>query len=78
MAGHAVSDAVTATRNELPTEFTTSPDTPGVPSTERGAAQAVGSTVIVDEAGMVATNDLHTLARLADTHQWNLFLVGHT
>ena len=32
--------------------------------------------MIVDEAGMVATNDLHTLARLADTNQWNVVLVG--
>ena len=35
-----------------------------------------GATVIIDEAGMVATNDLHTLARLADTHRWNVVLVG--
>jgi len=35
-----------------------------------------GATVIIDEAGMVATNDLHTLAQLADRHDWNVVLVG--
>jgi conjugative relaxase-like TrwC/TraI family protein len=34
------------------------------------------STVIVDEAGMLATADLHQLTRLADQHRWRLALVG--
>ncbi len=35
-----------------------------------------GVTVIVDEAGMLATGDLHRLAELADQHDWRLALVG--
>jgi conjugative relaxase-like TrwC/TraI family protein len=35
-----------------------------------------GTTVIIDEAGMLATNDLHQLTRLADQHQWRLALIG--
>jgi conjugative relaxase-like TrwC/TraI family protein len=36
----------------------------------------VGATVIVDEAGMIGTGDLHQLTHLADAHQWRLVLVG--
>ena len=36
----------------------------------------VGCTVIVDEAGMLATGDLYQLVQLADRHQWRLALVG--
>ena len=35
-----------------------------------------GTTLIVDEAGMLATADLHQLAQLADQHRWRLALVG--
>ena len=35
-----------------------------------------GATVIVDEAGMLATRDLYQLTRLAHQHQWRLALVG--
>jgi conjugative relaxase-like TrwC/TraI family protein len=35
-----------------------------------------GCTIVVDEAGMAATGDLHTLTRLADQHRWRLVLVG--
>jgi conjugative relaxase-like TrwC/TraI family protein len=35
-----------------------------------------GSTVIVDEAGMLNTRDLHWLTHLADTCRWRLVLVG--
>ncbi len=35
-----------------------------------------GTTLIVDEAGMLATSDLHHLTRLADQHQWRLALIG--
>jgi conjugative relaxase-like TrwC/TraI family protein len=35
-----------------------------------------GTTLIVDEAGMLATGDLHQLTGLADHHQWRLVLVG--
>jgi ATP-dependent exoDNAse (exonuclease V) alpha subunit len=35
-----------------------------------------GTTVIVDEAGMLATADLHQLTVLADAHRWRLALVG--
>jgi hypothetical protein len=35
-----------------------------------------GATVIVDEAGMLATPDLHQLTQLADQHEWRLVLVG--
>ncbi|MFP5487573.1 MAG: MobF family relaxase, partial [Acidimicrobiia bacterium] len=34
------------------------------------------TTLIVDEAGMLATADLHQLTRLADQHRWRLTLVG--
>ena len=36
----------------------------------------VGATVIVDEAGMINTGDLHQLTHLADAQQWRLVLVG--
>jgi conjugative relaxase-like TrwC/TraI family protein len=35
-----------------------------------------GATVVVDEAGMVATPKLAQLARLADQHQWRIVLIG--
>ena len=35
-----------------------------------------GTTLIVDEAGMLATADLHQLTVLADAHRWRLALVG--
>jgi len=35
-----------------------------------------GTTVVVDEAGMLATGDLHQLTQLADRHHWRLVLVG--
>jgi conjugative relaxase-like TrwC/TraI family protein len=35
-----------------------------------------GTTVVIDEAGMLATGDLYRLTRLADQHQWRLALVG--
>ena len=35
-----------------------------------------GTTVIVDEAGMLNTADLHRLVVLAEQHQWRLALVG--
>jgi conjugative relaxase-like TrwC/TraI family protein len=35
-----------------------------------------GTTLIVDEAGMLATGDLHQLTDLADQHRWRLVLVG--
>ena len=34
------------------------------------------TTLIVDEAGMLGTNDLHRLTLLADTQRWRLVLVG--
>ena len=35
-----------------------------------------GTTLVVDEAGMLATGDLHHLTRLADQHHWRLALIG--
>jgi conjugative relaxase-like TrwC/TraI family protein len=35
-----------------------------------------GTTLIVDEAGMLATGDFHTLTELADHERWRLVLVG--
>lgn len=35
-----------------------------------------GTTVVIDEAGMLATHDLHQLTRLADQHRWRLALIG--
>jgi len=35
-----------------------------------------GSTVIVDEAGMVGTSDLHRLVKLATRKDWRLVLIG--
>ena len=35
-----------------------------------------GTTVIVDEAGMLDTGDLHQLTQLADQQQWRLALIG--
>ncbi len=50
----------------------TRPDRPAGPAWRL----PVGSTVIVDEAGMLATGDLHRLTHLADTCKWRLVLVG--
>lgn len=35
-----------------------------------------GTTLVVDEAGMIGTSTLHTLCRLADAHDWRIVLVG--
>jgi conjugative relaxase-like TrwC/TraI family protein len=35
-----------------------------------------GTTVVVDEAGMIATHDLHQLVTLAQHNEWRLVLVG--
>ncbi len=35
-----------------------------------------GTAVVIDEAGMLATHDVHRLTRLADQHHWRLALVG--
>ena len=43
---------------------------------ERPWRLPVGATVIVDEAGMINTGDLHQLTHLADAQQWRLVLVG--
>jgi hypothetical protein len=43
---------------------------------ERPWRLQVGATVIVDEAGMIGTGDLHQLTHLADAQQWRLVLVG--
>ena len=48
------------------------PDRPPQPPWQLPA----GATVIIDEAGMLATRDLHQLTRLADQQQWRLALVG--
>jgi len=43
---------------------------------ERPWRLPVGATVIVDEAGMINTGDLHQLTHLADAQRWRLVLVG--
>jgi hypothetical protein len=43
---------------------------------ERPWRLPVGATVIVDEAGMIGTGDLHQLTHLADAQRWRLVLVG--
>ncbi|MFZ8999434.1 MAG: MobF family relaxase, partial [Ilumatobacteraceae bacterium] len=48
------------------------PDRPPRPQWQLPA----GATVIVDEAGMLATPDLHQLTQLADQQHWRLVLVG--
>lgn len=48
------------------------PDRPSEPPWRLPA----GTTLIVDEAGMLATADLHQLTQLADAHRWRLALVG--
>ena len=48
------------------------PDRPPDPTWQLPA----GTTVIVDEAGMLHTRDLHQLTCLADQHQWRLALIG--
>ncbi len=35
-----------------------------------------GTTLVVDEAGMIGTSTLHTLAQLADARDWRVVLVG--
>jgi ATP-dependent exoDNAse (exonuclease V) alpha subunit len=40
------------------------------------SALPAGSTVVLDEAGMAATDDLARLVRLADTRFWRLVCVG--
>lgn len=35
-----------------------------------------GSTLMIDEAGMLNTGDLHTITRLADTNNWRVVLLG--
>ncbi len=35
-----------------------------------------GSTLIIDEAGMLNTGDLHTITQLADTNDWRVVLLG--
>lgn len=37
---------------------------------------AAGSVIVIDEAGMVGTRQLHRLAQAAETHGWKLVLVG--
>ena len=47
--------------------------------TDRGPAEynlPPGSTVIVDESGMVGTSDLHRLVTLASREDWRLVLIG--
>ena len=43
---------------------------------EPGYRLPAGATVIVDEASMISTPDLHELVRLAETQRWRLVLVG--
>ena len=50
----------------------TRPDRPPQPLWQLPA----GTTLIVDESGMLATGDLHRLTRLADQHRWRLALIG--
>ncbi len=35
-----------------------------------------GTTLVVDEAGMIGTPTLHQLTRLADRHEWRIVLIG--
>ncbi len=35
-----------------------------------------GSTLLIDEAGMLNTGDLHTITQLADTNNWRVVLLG--
>jgi conjugative relaxase-like TrwC/TraI family protein len=35
-----------------------------------------GETLVVDEAGILDTGDLHTLTRIADTNRWRVVLLG--
>ena len=37
---------------------------------------AADCTLVIDEAGMLATGDLYRLTRLADQHRWRLALIG--
>ena len=41
-----------------------------------GASWPAGTTVVLDEAGMAATDDLHRLVALANQHRWRLIAVG--
>ena len=60
------------TRSPSSSTNTTRPDRPPEPATWVPA----GTTVIVDEAGMLATGDLHRLIELADQRDWRLALIG--
>ena len=48
------------------------PDRPPLPEYRLGS----GTTLVVDEAGMVSTPALHQLVSLAEANQWRLVLVG--
>ena len=48
------------------------PDRPPLPEYRLGS----GTTVVVDEAGMLSTPALHQLVSLAEANQWRLVLVG--
>ena len=48
------------------------PDRPPLPEYRLGR----GTTVVVDEAGMISTPALHQLVTLAEANQWRLVLVG--
>ena len=48
------------------------PDRPPNPTWRLGA----GTTVIIDEAGMLNTGDLYRMTRLADQQHWRLALIG--
>ena len=43
---------------------------------DRPSPWPAGTTVILDEAGMTATEDLHRLVTLAEQHRWRLVAVG--
>ena len=45
-------------------------------SGDRPSPWPAGTTVILDEAGMAATDDLHRLAVLAGRHRWRVIAVG--
>ncbi|MDW3216249.1 MAG: MobF family relaxase [Ilumatobacteraceae bacterium] len=50
----------------------TRPDRPPRPDWDL----APGTTVVIDEAGMLATSDLYRLTLLTDEHHWRLALIG--
>jgi conjugative relaxase-like TrwC/TraI family protein len=43
---------------------------------DRGYRLAAGSTLVVDEAGMLTTFDLYSLMHLAERNEWRLALIG--